>query len=66
MGGSLEYSDLKNATDGRSHANIKNFVETGTYKGDTTLMVAKHYENVYTTEIHEGNQQLIIKLLKTI
>ena len=52
MGGSLEYKEIQNATEGRVHATIKNFVETGTYKADTTLMAAKHYENVFTTEIH--------------
>ena len=36
-----------------SNDNIKNFVETGTYKATTTLMVSKHFDNVYTTEIVE-------------
>lgn len=52
MEGSLSYDELRNATKGRVHDNIKNFVETGTYKAGTALMAAKHYENVYTTEIH--------------
>jgi hypothetical protein len=53
MGGSLtpdEFADLKNGP----YAAIKYFVETGTYKADTTLLVAPLYEHVYSTEIHEG------------
>jgi len=51
MGGPLTYEEIKEATNGRKHSNIRNFVETGTYKGDTTMLAAAHYENVYTTEI---------------
>lgn len=51
MGGPLTYEEIKEATTGRQHANIKNFVETGTYKGDTVMLAAQHYEKVYTTEI---------------
>jgi len=52
MGGSLTYKEIQEATKGRKHANIKNFVETGTYKGDTTMLAASHYEKVFTTEIY--------------
>ena len=41
----IEYLEMK------EYKHIKNFVETGTYKADTTLMISKHFENVYTTEI---------------
>ena len=51
MGGSLTYDEIHNATKGRKHSYIKNFVETGTYMADTTLLAAKHYDNVFTTEI---------------
>ena len=54
MGGSLkqeELTDIKNR--GSPYNNIKNFVETGTYKADSTLIAAKEYENVYTIEIYE-------------
>jgi hypothetical protein len=53
MGGPLtpdEFVDLKSGP----YAAIKYFVETGTYKADTTLLVAPLYEHVYSTEIHEG------------
>lgn len=53
MGGSLQFEEIQEATHGRTHQNIKNFVETGTYKGDTTLMAAQHFEKVFTTEIFE-------------
>jgi hypothetical protein len=51
MGGSLnedEFTMMKRKCPG-----IKNFVETGTYKCDTTFAAAKHYDKVYTTEIVE-------------
>jgi hypothetical protein len=51
MGGSLTYDELIEYIEMDEYKNIKNFVETGTYKGDTTVMVSKHFENVYTTEI---------------
>ena len=53
MGGSLEYEEISAATKGRKHANITNFLETGTYKCDSALMAAEHFENVYTVEIFE-------------
>lgn len=53
MGGSLHFQEIQAAVRGRIHQNIKNFVETGTYKGDTTLMASKFFEKVFTTEIHE-------------
>lgn len=54
MGGSLEYSEIQTVATNEKHKNIKYFVETGTYMGDTTLMAAKYYEHVHTIEIHEG------------
>lgn len=54
MGGSLteqEISNIKNKDD--IYKNIKNFVETGTYKGDTTIIASKMFENVYTIEIFQ-------------
>jgi hypothetical protein len=49
MGGSLTEDEFK--TINIKNNKIKNFVETGTYHADTTLMAAKHYDHVYTTEI---------------
>jgi len=57
MGGSLEYKEIKsmNMQHGtKCHENIEMFVETGTYKADTTLEMSKLYKNVFTTEIHKG------------
>ena len=51
MGGSLTYDELADYLGWDLYKKIKNFVETGTYKADTTLMAAKHFQNVYTTEI---------------
>lgn len=51
MGGSLTYNELIEYLEMKEYKHIKNFVETGTYKADTTLMVSKHFKNVYTTEI---------------
>jgi len=52
MGGSLEFSEIQSAVADRpAYKNLKNFVESGTYRLDTTLMASKHYDNVYSVEI---------------
>ena len=55
MGGSLLYSELyeiiNNGPNIDTYRNIKNFIETGTYKGDTCIEMSKYFENVYTMEI---------------
>jgi hypothetical protein len=54
MGGSLNQDEINEIKEnGHPYNNIKNFVETGTYKGDSTIIAAKNYENVYTIEIFE-------------
>jgi len=35
----------------KEKASIRNFVETGTFKGNTSFWAAAHFENVYTIEI---------------
>lgn len=49
MGGSLqedEFNELKSY-------NLKCFVETGTYKADTTILARDFYEHVYTIELNK-------------
>jgi hypothetical protein len=55
MGGSLKETEIINCIKqiDPKYKNIKNFVETGTYKADSTIMASKHFENVYTIEIFE-------------
>ena len=52
MGGSLTENEMNNIT---NRCNIKNtnFVETGTYKGDTTKLASKCFDNVFTIEFVE-------------
>lgn len=51
MGGSLEYKEISDFMSLKQYKKIKNFVETGTYKAETTLMAAEKFKHVYTTEI---------------
>ena len=54
MGGSLKQEEIQDIKDkGFPYNEIKNFVETGTYKADSTILAAKNYDNVYTIEIFE-------------
>jgi hypothetical protein len=51
MGGSLHEDEVKGILSNEKYSNVKNFVETGTYKADTTILASKFFDNVYTTEI---------------
>ena len=54
MGGSLKQEEIQEIKDhGYPYTEIKNFVETGTYKADSTIIAAKNFDNVYTIEIFE-------------
>jgi len=53
MGGSLTDQELAIALQRSRISRPNNFVETGTYKADTTLLAAKLFRHVYTFEIME-------------
>ena len=45
----------------RKHYNIKYFIETGTYLGDTSLALANKFEKIFTVEL---NKKLFISSSK--
>ena len=53
MGGSLTENELLQAArrSGCELSSFDNFIETGTYKGDTTIMASRLFRRVYTMEI---------------
>ena len=53
MGGNLTEQEIDDCKNHKNYKNIQNFVESGTYKADTTLEAAKKFENVFTIEIVE-------------
>lgn len=50
MGGSLNLQEIKTIQN-KTNIKLDNFIETGTYKGDTTLLMSKYFNKVYTFEI---------------
>jgi predicted O-methyltransferase YrrM len=55
MGGSLTDEEILNVLE-RSPG-LKYFVETGTYKGDSSARSAKYFDKVYTMEINQSRYQ---------
>lgn len=52
MGGSLEFNEIINIIKKHpEYRKLRNFIETGTYKGYTSRMVSRYFERVYTIEI---------------
>lgn len=49
MGGSLNEDEIINL----KYHDIKIFIETGTYKGESSILASKYFERVFTTEIYE-------------
>jgi hypothetical protein len=63
MGFALNFEELNEVLKNNpTYQKIKYFVETGTYKAQTTLMVSEHFEHVYTIEIFEPLYQYSKKL----
>ena len=62
MGGSILYSEIKECIDKYPmFSNIKTFVETGTYKGETVHEMSKYFKNCITFELHPGLIKIAIE-----
>ena len=53
MGGSIEFEEFKKMLSHPAYNHIQNFVETGFYKGDTSMVASSIFKNVYSVEICE-------------
>jgi hypothetical protein len=51
MGRSLTEEDIRKISYG-NYKKIKNFVETGTYMGETTRLASRYYDSVFSIEIN--------------
>lgn len=52
MGGPLSYQELLEAWENHpEYKDIKTFIETGTFQGDTCLKMAEHFDQVHTVEV---------------
>lgn len=58
MGGSILFNELKFITDQTKQVMKNNFIETGTYKGETAAIMSKHFKEVITMEIHPGTYNI--------
>lgn len=57
----FEYSEILEAMQKDSrYSMIANFVETGTYHGDTAMMASKHFRHVYTIEVVRSLYELSV------
>lgn len=67
MGGSLKQEELEDIKKrGYPYDTIKNFVETGTYKADSTIIAASLYDNIHTIEIYEPLYKESIERVKNL
>jgi hypothetical protein len=64
MGGSLTEEEIVKVKSIDRYNNLRFMVEGGTYKAVSTLIGARHFEHVYTTEIHEGLHLEATELVK--
>lgn len=44
--------------------NIDTVVETGTYRGDTTIFLCEHFKNVYSIEVRRDNYEFALNKLR--
>lgn len=53
MGGSLDQTEINDIKNKDHYKDIQTFIETGTYKCETTFLASRNFDNVITMEIYE-------------